>query len=645
MCSFRSLRLLLVASALFLAGCPDTMETTVDAGDAGNTDTGGDAGDTGDTGDAGSSGVAVIYDKEGPRFTDMPWPSDARRRADGSPDLSDFPQRNDAFIARYIRAIENNADGFATMPVAFFAMDGVIDATLLPEPADTMSADSPIQLIDVTLADCGGRVPVNSVFREERDRYRSANTLAVSPSFGFVLEPSRTYAVVVLRSLGVHRPAGFIEDLRGESSDPEAGALMPLRFCLDDAGIDIDDIAVATVFTTQDPVAETVRMREVALDAGTRAEFTSAFTLDEQGSRDGEWQSFVATFDAPLFMSGESPFETQGGVVRDGEGTPIVQQFESVPMIVSIPEGATGPLPVLIWQDGTGASMRGHIGDSPFRAAIDDGFAVVSFVPQFHDVRATPNSDEIFSSFNFQNPEAGRVVFRQQAVEVSFVIRLMREHFANIDVLPAFDLDKIVYGGHSQGALVGALVAGLEPDIDAFVLNGTGGYLSQTIVERDDLIDIAELVSGILQFPEANVERFHPMIQLAQLGAEPVDPQNYIRRWRGWDENPEGSNVYVINGDMDDTTHVTSVNHMTVIGDLALIEPAGWDPDETGVWQGGEESLPISGNRTSVGGTPITHATWLESEGSHYTIYRESAPRELAANFWLSALSGTPILE
>jgi hypothetical protein len=101
----------------------------------------------------------------------------------------------------------------------------------------------------------------------------------------------------------------------------------------------------------------------------------------------------------------------------------------------------------------------------------------------------------------------------------------------------------------------------------------------------------------------------------------------------------------LINGRRDHTTPERSINAMTISSGSAPIAEAGWEIDPFEVWDVEELSLPISGNTTSVSGRQLTIATELSGNTGHFTIYDREEVRDMAIQFLVTTLSGTPVLE
>ncbi len=580
------------------------------------------------------------FDLAATDFYRMPWPNDLRTFADGTVDLRDFPEAELDYIAQVRSAIEHVIQGFSTSPVVYVHFDRDPSVAGLPTPVQTLETTAPLQLLDVSEQGCGDRVPLLVQVDTVGDAYTASPLLEATVVEGFSLRPGRTYAMVVLRSFGASagyetvRPDGFEGVLEGTHADAAVNHVYaPLRDCLARAELEADDIAVATVFTTQDPVAQMQAFRDHIRDPEI---LPNPHITDYQVRMIEGYHAVEGHFLAPIFMRGESPYDTEGGGFEfDDEGEPILQRWESVPFAFLLPDGPP-PYPVLVWQDGTGWSEWSHAERPVVQEYVDAGFAVFGFLPQFHGSRATPGSNDQISTYNYFNAESGRTVLRQQAIEVMYSLRLLNHSIADIPELDGLDTSRLVYASHSQGTLPGGILAAVETSFRAFLLSASASYLSITILERSD-VDIESLLRSLLNI-QRPLDRFHPTIQMAQLAVDSVEPHNYARYWSGSPQRPQGANVYVINGFNDDTTHPIGMSFLTVAGDVAPIAPAGWDVDPYGVWFREPEELPIRGNRTGFDGNPHTLATYLDPMTGHGTIHDVAFAREMGLNFLLNAL-------
>lgn len=601
--------------------------------------------------------IRLRYEPEGDGFYRVPWPSDGRLTAEGTPSLDDYPGR-DVFVDRFLDEISRSVPGYSTMPVIYVGLEDPVDEASLPEPLATLESDSPVQLIELGEQGCGQRVPVNVSQRAEGERFTDTHTLEVKNTIGTVLKPGVPYAVVVLESLGAQegkrtpRPAGFDAALAGEVPGLSS-SLSPLLDCLAEADLLLPEIAAATVFTPHDPVADLKVLRDFVMSPDNlETRPVQEWEVSDAWSRVGiNLTTFEGFVELPIFQEGVSPYISEGGrLVFDDAGQPVVQRWEQVEIAVSMrdfEEPFEGPRPVLVFIDGTGWSPWTHLYDSWIVRALNNGYVIFSVMPQFHGDRPGSGSGTELYSFNFLNPSAGRSGFRQQAAEVSYFVRLIREQLDGQPGLPELDVARPVYGGHSQGALVGSLVASVETEYAAYAFNGLAAYLTLTMLYRQDIIDFNFAFRSAFMLESLDI--FEPMVHLFQLGADVVDPHNYASRWRGWEGNPAGNHVFVSNGLKDTTTTKRGMDHLTISANLPIIEPPGWEVDEENIWDDAESlKLPIEGNTTNFNGDPLTIATFLDGDAGHFTIYQRSHVRQLAVNFWNTALDaedGVPALD
>jgi predicted esterase len=581
------------------------------------------------------------YEPEGEGFYATPWPDDRRRYPDGRIDLRGYGGAG-TLVESYMDVAET-LTGFANMPVISVQLLGSTNALTLPTAAESLSSDSPVQLFAVD--DCEALIPLRLRLNRHGDRYRPAQLLSATPMPGFVLRPNTRYGYVLTKALVNPSDGELLADQAFLDSLSNDTHFAPLRACLSQRGIPLDSIRSATVFTTQDPVAELRGLREQVMNP-LRTPAPSLRNWAEQAdlSTQGETKVYFADYDTPIFQEGASPYDQGGAFVFDEQGQGVVQRWESVPLTVVVPLQHQGIRPVLLWVGGTGASRTGFIRAELSKAALDAGFVIVSFLPQMHPPRAVEGADPVMHSFNALNPWSGRTVFRQQALDTSYLIRLIREALPQQAGIPPLELDHLVYGGHSQGGIVGAILAGVESEIVAYFLNGTGGYLSATSVERTDPLDLPALLAAFSGVAKSNIEVEHPVVQLAQLCGEVVDPSNYSYSWRG-DALRSGVHVFLSNGMHDSTTPVRSVNAITIAAKAVPLAGFGWDVDPDGIWDIEAQSGPISGNTLSAQGQPLTIATMLSETTGHFTVQDRAEVREAAVRFWTQALKGVPSVQ
>src|SRR5262249_11973269 len=148
-------------------------------------------------------------------------------------------------------------------------------ARLPTRPAETMSARSPLFLVDVDREspERGTFRPLQFRVFEGGLKFVPPNTLAAKPVPGFVLRPGTLYAAVVRRDLGdaagnelgTPRELEIIKQTRArkDSAEERLRALHAPAFeALDALGVARADVAAIAVFRTQVPSAVTQRLLE-----------------------------------------------------------------------------------------------------------------------------------------------------------------------------------------------------------------------------------------------------------------------------------------------------------------------------------------------------------------------------------------------
>lgn len=578
-------------------------------------------------------------------FFDIPWPSDLRRGTDGTLDMSTFPDNGSSLLNDYVALLERDVDGHALMPFFYAGVGAEIRDAALPTPAETLEALAGVQLVALDPSCALPRVPLEVEFRAEGDNYADDNLLVAGPVPGFALEPGTRYAFVVLRTLGNAQglspapQAVLVDGLAGQGALAEH--LAPLVDCMPALGFAARDVASVALFTTQDPVPPLRALREAVWqgEAPVVREFTEHPSSGTNGLR-----LYTGRFDTPIYQEGTSPYANEGGAIRFIDGEPVFVRMESVPFSVLWRESAGPDYRPMIWSGGTGASELGWVTSELTGSLVDEGFVIFNYVAQFHGTRATPGSDADVSSFNVVNGDAFRDVFRQQVADASFFTRLILEERDQLPGVPVLDDERLVYAGHSQGSLVGAMLASVETEISAYYFNGLASYLASTVMVRVDPVDFAFLVTGLGNVDGELYER-HPVMAIIQTLGEVADAVSYVRRWQGWSERPEGVDVFVTNGVSDATTSVRSMSGLTILADLPPIAPAGWDVDPSGVWDVSATALPVSANRTAPSGAGVTRASFLSDSTGHFTVQQRGDVRSLATAFLRSAARGDARIE
>lgn len=596
-----------------------------------------------------ADGPVPLWDRASEDLFASPWPSDHRRDEDGTLDVRGFPNPSDNSLLGQYLDVADQLDGFGTNSPIWFPLSGPVDLALLPAPADSIAEGSPVVLVDVDPASpgWGERVPVQVSLQVEETSYQPAHLLSVAPLHGFPLRPATTYGLVL--TTGAFAP----NDAFAAAWDDPLYA--DLRDVLLFQGLSVEDVAVATVFTTQDPLDEMARI--VA-----HLHHLPYQPLDQEVVRIGEpktaYQVFEGHYLGPVYQHGDRPYATTGGGFRfDDGGVPLVHSWDDMRMAIATPLDLEPPAsgwPVVIYQHGTGGDYDGFAnGDYPMEVAsqlASAGLVGIGIDQPLHGTRATPGTETDWHSFNYLNPESARANFRQGAIDAVYLARLLAGGATFTtpegEVVP-IDPDRIAFMGHSQGGLTGSLaLPWLGRHVDSAVISGAGGVLSITIVERKDPLDIADLLATILGFSSAEaVTEDHPVVGLVQMLTEVTDPVNYAPFWfaeRGdWETRP--TPVLVFSGLDDAATPFRTAEALASAARTPWLAPGVTAPDSQLLRGLDPQPGPLQENATAWDGA-VTAALSQWAEGDHFVVFDEPDAARLYRDFLETAAGGTAVI-
>lgn len=352
------------------------------------------------------------------------------------------------------------------------------------------------------------------------------------------LAQASTYLLVVTRR--VHDTNGEPvdgnvrdgDDFRGRSGEDAKAyrdALLAALPSVAAAGISPDDVAEASLFTTQSITAVSTKIRSqlratpvsFSSPAGTRTVFPMSSVATVQWSRQltatgpladpvflptpalfGVGTIAFGTYDSPDYENADEVIPAVGSRT----GVPAVQSTNHLQFTLFLPTGTApaGGWPVAIFghgftdsKNGAPWAVAGTLASNKIASiAINvvghgfgaDGTYTVTRVDgstttfaaggrgfdQNHD--GTIDSTEGVSAVGAQSLIGNRDGLRQTVVDI---MQLVKELKAGVDVdgdgMPDLSTSRIYYAGQSFGGIYGTQLLGLEPDIRAGVPNVPGG--------------------------------------------------------------------------------------------------------------------------------------------------------------------------
>jgi len=539
--------------------------------------------------------AVVSADRSG-HLLDRPFPADELRTSEGTIDLRGFPLAGPSigqtFMAGWLGQVRQVVRGFSALTPVYFRFDADPGLAGRYEGRE----DDPVRLWSL---DSSHRVAVQVRWLgDSSDPYLPSGILLVAPDETQPLRPGERYAAAVdarvaRRAPGWTPPAGL------EATD----AAVATVFTVQDHVAELRALrAAADAFLAADPdlLVPAEGLREVAslrfeqgstpsgqpatLEVVTFADGGSEVTyLDDKRSAPdrtidlttGPMAVYQATIQTAAFQDPTGrPYQSPGlGIIFDTTRTDGWISFgpagalgstahaEPLRIVVQVPRAAAGAPAVLLWAHGSGGDAYEAVARTEalddiagLRAALAQAGAVVLSLDQPLFGQRFPLIDRGYANnlavVNIPNLPAFRDNVRQGAVDLLVLSRFAR------DVLPDLlqvDLDpaRIRLFGHSIGAqIAGVAAAALGDDgVGAIMINGTGGYVTHSVLASDLLSlrggDTAAAIFGLAGIPPPedptpaailgalfgvprerwdDLDRFHPLAIPFQLVVDAADP-------------------------------------------------------------------------------------------------------------------------
>ncbi len=628
------------------------------------------------------TGATARYDFAAKDWHAQPFPTNSRRATDGRLDLSGFPPGRDGetsnLLQQYLDYASDHVRGWGLQPTIYVQFDAPLALGVVRKPAQTLTQDAYFLMdVDPTSPEYGQLMALTArTTPHDRGQHLFPDMLMAQPVWGRPLRPQTTYAFVVRRGIRdltgkvLGRPAALrpvIENLLGngtaqldEKQAQLAATLQPLAAAYKAGKISVpwQDIAATTVFTTGNPTSQLVSMAEwvrtkLPVKAATgwkKANATKAYTL------------YTATYEAPNFQKGKCPYDDDGEGAFDflPDGSPIIQRTESMRVAVAVPlelrqVSADGKMPVALSAHGTGGSYYSFTTDGIADNLTDRGLAVISIDQPMHGPRCDPEITGTvldLKSFNFLNVAAGRTSFQQSALDTVLLGRLVREGLMDVPESVAnggkavrFDAKRVVFIGHSQGGLSGALAAAIDGNFKAFVLSGAGAGISLTVMLRKVPADIANTLGTVIGLDKGELSEFHPAVTVVQLLADITDPLSYGRLILHRPNGERPPHVLLTEGLLDEDTPSLTAEALAAAIGLQVLAPVVHLSDALEIAKTQVLASPVE-NNLKINGFPVTAVVSQWAKFGHFVIFQSKQAKAMYTTFLETAIdSGTAIAE
>jgi hypothetical protein len=634
----------------------------------------------------------------GSDFYAAPFPSEHRRKADGTIDVAGFPNPGEVDLVDQIVAIlGRDADGFGTTSGIFFSLTGALDPASLPDMRGSIEPGASVSLISVDAAapDFGQRYPIQIAFESDGGPFGATNMLALLPYQGVPLRPGTLYAAVVRRSvrdaagepLGTapavkELAAGLTPEGMSESSAKDYVVALHL---LQTQGVDTSDVAGISVFRTGNPTLGLGRFVDHAI-AQPLPEPTQPFEPAEVF--DG-FCVYQTTIKMPTYQAGVPPYDTEGGGwAVDANGEPAVQAEEEANFVVTLPRapmpaagfpvvvfsrtGAGGERPLV--DRGVRATPGGppiEPGTGPAMELAQVGFAGSSIDGPHGGLRNVTKGDEQFLVFNVFNPLSLRDNLRQSALELVLQAHILESIAVDASACPGlttpdggparFDVETMAAFGHSMGASIVPLAVAYEPRLRGAILSGAGSSFIANIVHKKKPIETKGFAELLLEYTaiDRSLTELDPVMSVLQWAAEPADVQADGRALLREPLGGAAHHILMVEGVVDRYIMPPIANATALSLGLDLAGPeldaeseelASFAPLASVLDLGGRNAIafPAQGNVEHAGGTPSTAVVVQHPEDGvedgHEAVFQLAEPKHQYRCFLQGLAKGAPLV-
>ncbi|MCA9564596.1 MAG: hypothetical protein KC561_13960, partial [Myxococcales bacterium] len=285
------------------------------------------------------------------------------------------------------------------------------------------------------------------------------------------------------------------------------------------------------------------------------------------------------------------------------------------------------------------------------------GVAVLGIDQPLHGTRnPTENEDDfdLIVRLAVSNIVIGRDMLRQHIVDLCHATRMLRAGITIPASVTATGVeihtspDRLAFMGHSQGAQVGALFLGVEPDIHTGMLSEVAGGSAIALLERkEDDIDIEAVVGTALGLAGSNetLVEYHPAIgAVVQQMLGPADPLEYAR---GVFLDPPGEtahSVLMTEGTLDTQTPPRGIEALATAMGLPVALPIVSEIDTMALVGIPSVSLPVTQNLPSRDVARSTGALLQFSGRNHFLVFRDPGAQYQVFEFLRTALDGQAVI-
>ena len=591
-------------------------------------------------------------------FLDVPWPSDFHRQ-DGNEntvDMRAFPNpTNSTLLDTYVETFQLNATGYSGVGSQYFYSPEGIDADSVPQtPKDSIEDGATLFLVELDNLDT--KIPVEiKVYDRDLDFVKSG-TVAVRPLLG--LHTIKPTALVVTNKVKNAEGGSLTasEDMKKMMACEPVETTLYVPDCkryqkvLDGIGLDADEVALISLLTPQDPTADFLPATEKMIESYGPEVRNIEFMGDSWQT--ANYYAYKGELKLENYQKGNAPFnkreDEEGRFVFDDEGAFAVQSEEWAPFSLTVPkyEMPENGWPIAVYGHGTGGSRLSPLGDDDGSEAYllaKAGWAVITIAEPLHRSRdGYQEGNEEINTFNFFNPWSSRHTWLMSTLEkIQQVSAVTILDVPSIDGAPEarFDLAHIGFIGHSQGGIVGAMLAPLDERIECMFLSGAGAGFTDSMTGKFEPVDIPGVLIMALDLDDVEeLDVFHPLMTMMQFWIDPADPIHYGQLWHKGTGFAQ-PHLLATSGLKDKYTPVPTHHGLAGSFRLPIVEPVADMFPVVDILGLTAQEPPLQGNLVLGNGVVRTAGMVQYPQNGHFAIYENSGAQALIHNFFETMLT------
>ena len=204
---------------------------------------------------------------------------------------------------------------------------------------------------------------------------------------------------------------------------------------------------------------------------------------------------------------------------------------------------------------------------------------------------------------------------------------------------------RVLFLGHSQGAITGAPFVALEPDLLGAVFSGAGAVLRISLYERKDPIDFHAAAKQLMGLNSLDVDEdldfFHPVPTLLQTFIDPADSVNFAPYFVLHDTvtKPWPTNTFVIQGLLDEQVTARTGAAFIAAAGVDLASPAPMPIPAMEARGQPPKALPFKQN---IQGVTAGAVQWEDED--HFALFRRLEAKQKVYRFLESAAADEAII-